>query len=215
MQGLIDQSIQFIEQHQAWAGLVVCLMAFGESLFIIGILLPATFLLFVVGGLVGNGTLPWLPILGWGFVGAVVGDALSYWLGCWVGPKVLRWRYLKGHRKHVARARLFFYRYGFLAVLIGRFLGPVRSVIPTVAGAMGMPHARFQLANILSAAAWMPALLAPGYLAAISVDAAKHAQHSTLYSAVALCVIALVIWVTIKQKRAVQARRKTPYRPMR
>ncbi len=215
MQGLIDQSLQFIEQHQAWAGLVVFLMAFGESLFIIGILLPATFMLFVIGGLVGSGTLPWFPIVTWGFAGAVLGDALSYWLGCWVGPKVLRWRYLKSHRKHVARARLFFYRYGFLAVLIGRFLGPVRSVIPTVAGAMGMPQARFQLANILSAAAWMPALLAPSYLAAISVDAAKHAQQSTVYSAIALCVFAVAIWATIKQKLAVQARRKTPCRPMR
>jgi membrane protein DedA with SNARE-associated domain len=80
---------------------------------------------------------------------------------------------------------------------------------------MGMPQARFQLANVLSAAAWMPALLAPGYLAAISVDAAKHAQYSTLYSAIALCVIAIVIWATVKQKRAVQARRKISHRPMR
>ncbi len=215
MQGLLDQSIQFIERHQEWAGLVVFLMALGESLFLIGILLPATVLLFVVGGLVGNGSLPWAEVLCWGFLGAVIGDALSYWLGCWAGPRVLRWRYLKSHRKHVARARLFFYRYGFLAVLIGRFLGPVRSLIPTVAGAMGMPQARFQLANILSAAAWMPALLAPGYLAAISMDAAKHAQHSTIYSAVALCIIAVVIWVVIKQKRAIQARRKIPHRPMR
>lgn len=206
MQGFVDQSIRFIEQYQAWAGVVVFLMAFGESLFIVGILLPATFLLFLVGGLVGSGTLPWFPVLCWGFAGGVVGDALSYWLGCWVGPKVLRWRFLKKHRTKVARARLFFYRYGFLAVLVGRFLGPVRSVIPTVAGAMGMPQGRFQLANILSAAAWMPALLAPGYLAAISVDAAKHAQHSTIYSAVALSVIVVVLWVAIKQKRAVQRR---------
>ena len=206
MQGVIDQGMQFIEQHQAWAGVVVFLMAFGESLFIIGILLPATFLLFVVGGLVGNGTLPWFPILVSGFAGAVVGDALSYWLGCWVGPKVLRWRFLKRHRTNVARARLFFYRYGFLAVLIGRFLGPVRSVIPTVAGAMGMPQARFQLANVLSAAAWMPALLAPGYLAAISVDAAKHAQYSTVYSVIALSVIVVVVWVAIQQRRAIRRR---------
>jgi membrane protein DedA with SNARE-associated domain len=106
----------------------------------------------------------------------------------------------------VARARLFFYRYGFLAVLIGRFLGPVRSVIPTVAGAMGMPQVRFQLANVLSAAAWMPALLAPGYLAAISVDAAKHAQYSTVYSVIALSVIVVVVWVAIQQRRAIRRR---------
>ena len=206
MQGFVDQSIQFIAQYQAWAGVVVFLMAFGESLFIVGILLPATFLLFIVGGLVGNGTLPWFSVLCWGFAGGVLGDALSYWLGCWVGPKVLRWRILKRHRTKVARARLFFYRYGFLAVLVGRFLGPVRCVIPTVAGAMGMSQARFQLANVLSAAVWMPALLAPGYLAAISADTAKHAQHSALYAAVALSTIVVVVLLAIKQKRAARRR---------
>ena len=48
-----------------------------------------------------------------------------------------RWP-LKQQRTAVARARLFFYRYGFASVLIGRFLGPIRSTIPTVAGVMGM-----------------------------------------------------------------------------
>ena len=62
----------------------------------------------------------------------------------------------------MARARLFFYRYGFASVLIGRFLGPIRSTIPTVAGVMGMAHGRFQLANVSSAILWMPLMLAPG-----------------------------------------------------
>lgn len=55
----------------------------------------------------------------------------------------------------------------------------------------------------------------PGYLAAISVDAVKHAQHSTIYSAIGLCVIAAAIWLVIKQRREVQARRKISHRPMR
>jgi small neutral amino acid transporter SnatA (MarC family) len=52
----------------------------------------------------------------------------------------------------------------------------------------------------------MPALLAPGYLAAISVDAAKHARYSTVYAVIALSVIVVVVWVAIKQKRAVHRR---------
>ena len=77
----------------------------------------------------------------------------------------------------MARARLFFYRYGFASVLIGRFLGPIRSTIPTVAGVMGMAHGRFQLANVSSAILWMPLMLAPGYVTARSLGSAENAQQ--------------------------------------
>ena len=199
MDALITQAGQFIETHQAWAGPIIFLMTFGESMLIIGILLPATVLLMMSGGLVGSGTLPALPILLWGFAGAVLGDALSYWIGKWLGPRVLRMKLLKMHRSAVARARLLCFRYGFLAVLLGRFLGPLRSLMPTVAGVMGMSERKFQLANVLSALLWVPALLAPGYLTAISIDAARHSRESLIYSALGCAVligIAVLIWTT-------------------
>src|SRR5690606_5181527 len=59
----------------------------------------------------------------------------------------------------------------FASVLVGRFLGPIRSTIPTVAGMMRMGVWRFQLANALSALAWVPLMLAPGYLTARSIGA--------------------------------------------
>ena len=199
MDALIAQAGQFIQLHQAWAGPIIFLMTFGESMLIIGILLPATVLLMMSGGLVGSGTLPMMPILLWGYAGAILGDALSYWIGKWIGPRVLRLRLLKKHRNTVARARLFCYRYGFLAVLVGRFLGPMRSLIPTVAGVMDMSEKKFQLANVLSALLWVPALLAPGYLAALSIDAANYSRASLLYSALGLAVligVAASIWLT-------------------
>lgn len=208
MQALIDQAVQFIQDHQAWAGLVIFLMTFGESLFIVGLFLPATVLLFAAGTLIGSETISVGPILLWGIVGAIAGDAVSFWLGRWFGPKMLRHKRLDPYRRNVARARLFFYRYGFLAVLIGRFLGPLRCFVPTVAGVMGMPEIRFQIANIVSAVLWMPALLAPGYLAAISADAVKHAEHSTIYSAIGLLVLGALIWFIISKRREIK--NKTP-----
>lgn len=165
MESFILQATEFIRLNQAWAGPIICLMTFGESMFIVGILIPATALLLVTGGLIGSGALPWLPILLWGYAGALLGDALSFWLGRWIGPSVLRCRPLKKHRRTVARARLLFFRFGFFAVLLGRFLGPIRSTIPTVAGVMGMQESKFQLANLISALFWVPGLLAPGYMA--------------------------------------------------
>lgn len=204
MQALIDQLVLFIQNNQSWAGLVIFLMTFGESLFVLGLFIPATVLLFATGTLIATGVLDAGTILIWGVVGAILGDAVSFWLGRWMGPKFLRHKYLNKHRRQVARARLFFYRYGFLAVLIARFLGPLRCFIPTVAGVMGMPEIRFQIANIVSAILWLPALLAPGYLASLSVEAIKEGQHSTIYSLVGLSVIATIAWLVIRKRRAIK-----------
>ncbi|MFW8566337.1 DedA family protein [Orrella sp. 11846] len=202
MQAYIDQATLFIETNQFWAGPIIGLLTFGESMLILGMLIPATTLLLLTGGLIGSGTLDPTPIVLWGFVGAVLGDALSYWIGVWVGPSVLRWGLLKKQRRTVARARLFFYRYGLLAVFFGRFLGPIRSTIPTVAGVMGMTHGRFQVANILSAIAWMPVLLLPGYLAARSLDLASHLGESAIYWVGGFSVIVglLLIYIFMHKK---------------
>jgi membrane protein DedA with SNARE-associated domain len=64
---------------------------------------------------------------------------------------------------------------------------------------MGMPEKKFQLANILSGILWIPALLAPGYLTAISIDAARHSRESLVYSGLGFAVligIAVLIWIT-------------------
>jgi len=204
MQEYIDLAQQFIHDNQSWAGLIVGLLTFGESLLIVGIMIPATTLLFFTGGLVGSGVLDPMPIILCGIVGAILGDWVSYWLGRWFGPSILRWGIMKRHRTGVARARLFFYRYGLVAVFIGRFLGPIRSTIPTVAGVMGMSHMRFQMANIGSAILWMPALLAPGYLAAKSVEAAHiSGEMSLLIAAVSSVAIGVgIFYVVIRQKKS-------------
>ena len=194
MQEFLDQIGLYIAANQAWAGPIVFLLTLGESLLIIGIMIPATALLLFTGGLVGAGTLSMEIVLIWGIAGAIVGDAVSYWLGRWVGPKILRWPLVKRHRATVARARLFFYKYGFLSIFLGRFLGPIRSTIPTVAGVMGMSQWRFQAANILSAIVWVPIMLAPGFLAAKSIEAAKHANQLTLYIGGGLSVV-IGVWL--------------------
>ena len=206
MQALIDSIVLFIQENQSWASLVIFLFSFGESLFIVGLFLPATVLLFATGTLIASGTLAAGPILFWGIAGAIVGDAVSFWFGRWMGPKVLRHKRFYPYRRQIARARLFFYRFGFLAVLIARFLGPLRCFIPTVAGVMGMPELRFQVANIISAILWLPALLAPGYLATLSVEALKEGQHATIYSALGIAVIAVITWLVIRKRRAINSK---------
>jgi membrane protein DedA with SNARE-associated domain len=169
LQDLIAEATRFLTEHSAWAGPIIGVLAFGESLILIGMFIPATPLMLGVGSLIGLGLIEPISVLLCAMVGAVLGDWISYEVGRWIGPSCYRQWPLRNHRSGVARARLFFSRYGFASILLARFFGPVRATIPVVAGVMGMPLARFQTANILSAFLWVPGLFAPGYLTAQSI----------------------------------------------
>ncbi|MFC4350105.1 DedA family protein [Fodinicurvata halophila] len=173
MEGWLADILAFVETNQQWAAPLLFLMAFGESLAVVGILLPCTALLMASGGLIGAGALdPWPVLLG-SIPGAILGDSVSYWLGRWLGPRLLRVPVFARHRRMLARGRLFFRRYGMAAILFGRFIGPLRASVPLIAGTLSMPQLRFQLANVFSAILWVPILLAPGYLTARGVAWAR------------------------------------------
>lgn len=164
------QVVDFIARSQVWAGPLIGLMAFAESMAVVGVIVPFTAMIVASGALLATGTLdPWI-ILPWGIVGAVVGDAASYWLGRWLGHRVHGiWPFSKDPTL-LARGHRFFVRWGVLSVCLGRFFGPLRAVVPLVAGMMSMPHTRFQVANVASAIVWMPALMLPGALAGSLIE---------------------------------------------
>ncbi|GAB1582409.1 MULTISPECIES: DedA family protein [Phyllobacteriaceae] len=165
MESLLGELGHFISEHRAWAGPIVGVIAFGESLALIGMFIPATPIMLLIGGLIGAGIIePFSVILG-AIIGAVIGDIISYFLGWWVGRSIVHKWPLNRHRQGVARARLYFRRYGFASVFLGRFFGPVRCTVPLVAGMMSMDQKRFQTANVLSAVVWAPVMFAPGWLA--------------------------------------------------
>ncbi|WP_439272118.1 DedA family protein [Pseudochrobactrum sp. HB0163] len=165
MDGFIGDIGHFISDNQVWAGPIVGLIAFGESLAVIGMLIPATPIMLAIGGLVGAGIVDPLPVMIGAVIGAVIGDIISYFLGWWLGRRVIHQWPLNKYRHHIAQARLLFRKYGFAAVFFGRFFGPVRCTVPLVAGMMSMDQKRFQTANVLSAIVWAPVMILPGWLA--------------------------------------------------
>lgn len=180
MEELVRSATTFVTEYGAWAGPVIGILAFGESLAVVGLLIPATALMIAVGGLIGSGVIDPLPVIACGVAGAVLGDWVSYALGRSIGPSIYRRWPLNRHRTSVARARLFFRHYGFMSIFVGRFLGPLRSTIPLVAGVMDMQHRRFQLANVTSALLWVPLMFAPGYFAAKSLGSVEQITEAHL-----------------------------------
>jgi len=193
VESFVDQCVRLIETHQAWAGLVVGLLAFGESLILIGILLPGTTVLVIVGGLVGADLIHPLPVVIAAIIGAALGDVVSYYLGVWLGRGVVHKWPLNHHRHEIARARLFFRRYGFAAIFLGRFFGPLRATVPLVAGMTEMNRYRFQLANILSAMVWAPAILTPGWLVAKGAGELVQFSTTNILALVAAVIVLAII----------------------
>ena len=207
MQEYIDLLNNFIVANQAWAGPVIFLLTFGESMLIIGLVIPATAILVATGGLIGAGTLsPW-PILIWGIAGAIIGDAVSYYIGRWLGWDITKKPMFANYRPFFVKARLFFKKYGTLSVFLGRFLGPIRSTIPAVAGIMGLDHIKFQIVNITSAVLWLPVMLSPGYFAgrgakAISDSGGGGSVTMILTIASVVLGVGLVVYLFMPRKKA-------------
>jgi len=162
MDVLLHDLLAWVHAHPAWAGVAVFLVALSESLVVVGLVVPGTVLMFGIGALVGSGALGLWETLAWAFAGAVAGDGLSFWLGHHFRDRIRTWWPFAKHPELLARGEAFFHRHGGKSVLIGRFVGPVRPIIPAVAGMLGMSPLKFLSVNVLSALLWAPAYLLPG-----------------------------------------------------
>jgi membrane protein DedA with SNARE-associated domain len=159
----IAQSIAaFVQTNRAWAAPVVFALAFGESLAFISLLVPAWAALVTIGALIAANELSFWPVWIAASLGAVLGDWLSYWIGLRLEHAVAHIWPLSRHPDLIPRGEAFVRKWGVPGVFIGRFFGPLRAVVPLVAGIFEMPYWRFQFANVSSALVWAAVLLTLG-----------------------------------------------------
>lgn len=156
--------VDFVRDHREWAAPIVFVLAFGESLALVSLLFPATVLLWGIGAMIGASGIEFWPVYFAAAIGAGLGDWLSYWLGFHYHEQIARMWPLSRHPEMVEKGHRFFEKWGWPGVFLGRFLGPLRAIVPLVAGACEMPRAQFQIANWTSAFLWAGVTLAPGAL---------------------------------------------------
>jgi membrane protein DedA with SNARE-associated domain len=152
----------FVQTNQSWAPYIVAALAFGESIAVLSLIVPATVILVAVGALIGVAGLEFWQIWMGAAVGAALGDTVSYWIGRRFQRAALNTWPLSRHPEMVERGERFFSRLGPWALFSGRFFGPARAVVPLIAGILSMPTMLFQSVNVASAFVWAFVLLAPG-----------------------------------------------------
>jgi undecaprenyl-diphosphatase len=186
--------LDFITQHTILAYGAVFLVSFSESLALIGLLMPGTVIMFGVGAVVASGSLVLWPVLILAMAGAVAGDGVSYWLGHHYKERLASIWPFSRYPEMLKKGEAFFHRHGGKGVLFGRFVGPVRPVIPVVAGMLGMAPMHFTLVNVLSAIGWALVYILPGVFFGTSLAMAG-AVSSRL--AVVVFILAVSVWAVI------------------
>jgi membrane protein DedA with SNARE-associated domain/membrane-associated phospholipid phosphatase len=186
--------LDWIRVNPELAGLTIALVAFLEGLALVGILIPGIIILFGFGALVGLGVLELGPVWFWCTLGAVLGDGVSFWLGHRYKEHLRDiWPFTRFHNL-ITRGEDFFRRHGLKSIVIGRFVGPVRPIMPVIAGSMGMKLKRYLPANIIAGILWAPAYLLPGVVFGASIELAKVVAFRL---ALLLCLLAGLIAVLV------------------
>lgn len=188
-----DAVTVWLEQHQMWLGPVIAIVACVESLVAVGIVVPGVAMLFALGAIAGTGVLSIWPVLAWAFIGAVIGDGVSYWLGYRYHAGLKKIWPFNRHSEWLSHGEKFFYKYGAFSVVIGRFVGAVRPFIPVVAGMMDMPPVKFYTINILSALVWAPVYLLPGFFAGAAMTMDEQLPEQLWILLAGLCVAAILL----------------------
>jgi len=139
---------------------------FCETGLIVLPLLPGDSLLFAAGALCAlpdSGlSLPLMMVLL--VVAAIVGDAVNYSVGRYLGPAVFRSEssFLL-NKKHLLHTQRFYEKYGGKTIVLARFIPIVRTFAPFVAGVGQMSYRRFALFNVTGGVAWVVGFLGLGY----------------------------------------------------
>ncbi|RZU99691.1 VTT domain-containing protein [Spiribacter vilamensis] len=169
LESALEPLFEWLSVNPGWTGLIIGLIALTESLALVGLIVPGAILMFLAGAAVGGSNIPILPMLLWAMAGAIIGDSLSYWLGRHYRDRLRTLPLIRRYPQALDRAERLFRQHGGKSVVLGRFIGPVRPVIPAVVGMLGMPPGRFFFANVSSALGWAPAYLLPGIVFGASV----------------------------------------------
>ncbi|PYO31789.1 MAG: DedA family protein [Gemmatimonadetes bacterium] len=201
---MLPYLLELVARLGHWSYVIIFVAAALESAAFAGLLVPGESLVLASGFFAHQGVLDLDAVIAAAAVGATLGDNIGYQLGNRLGRAwLLRFGSRLGLREeHLVRADAFFAGQGGKAVLVGRFIGFARALVPFVAGASRMPYRIFLVYNALGAVLWTVTFVLLGYFLGASWQMAEHwiGRTSTVVAG-AIALAALVSWIWRRRAR--------------
>jgi membrane protein DedA with SNARE-associated domain/membrane-associated phospholipid phosphatase len=187
----------------SWAYVLIGLLAFGEAAAFVGLVLPGETALLLGGVLAATGRVSLPVLLVVAAMAAVLGDSVGYEVGRHAGGPLRRSRL--GRRigeQRWARAERFVLRRGGPAVLLGRWVGVLRALVPALAGMTRMPYRRFLAWNLAGGITWATTVVLAGYAAGAAWRTAAHyLGRASLVLGVVAAFAVLGWWLVRRHRR--------------
>jgi membrane-associated protein len=178
-----------------WIYFLLFAIVFCETGLVVTPFLPGDSLLFAIGALasIPDSGLSLSLIAALLIAAAILGDAVNYAVGAYVGPRVFaseesRWL----NKKHLLRTHEFYEKYGGKTIILARFVPIVRTFAPFVAGVGSMTYARFALYNVTGAIAWVLSFLLAGYFFG-QLPVVKEYFHLVIVAIIVISVMPMVV----------------------
>ena len=163
-----SEVILWLKDNPEWIALGVFGAAFIESFALIGVIIPGVVLLAVISGMAAS-TLSVFELVLIAYVASFLADILSFLLGTGISKSIDKlWPFNK-YPNLLVQGRRFVKRFGILGVFVGKFIGPIRPLLPLTAGSLGMNFKYFLTVEIFSSFLWALLYTVPGYYAGKSI----------------------------------------------
>lgn len=152
-----------IQNYGVWTYLILFLILFAETGFVITPFLPGDSLLFVAGAFAASGSFELKTLIILLTLAAVLGDTLNYQIGQLVGPKVFSKEVRFLNKNNLERTNQFYKKHGGKTIIIARFIPIIRTFAPFIAGIGAMTYWRFLLYNVIGGLTWVSSFVFGGY----------------------------------------------------
>jgi membrane-associated protein len=209
----IDQTLGiWVAKYGAWVYLVLFLIVFGETGFVVLPFLPGDSLLFIAGAFGASGHIDPLLLAILLMVAAITGNTLNYAIGRYIGPRVFSMNMRFLDRAALMRTHAFYEKHGGKTIVLSRFIPLVRTFAPFVAGVAEMSVARFQLFNITGGVLWVGSLVAAGYFFG-NIPLVKEHLNLIVLVGLAAAILPLVmagVWKVIRRRQGGAVRTRRP-----
>ncbi len=174
-----------------WTYVILFLVIFAETGLVVTPFLPGDSLLFAVGALAAlpESGLNLPIIIGLLFIAAILGDAVNYSIGRYLGPKVLkREDHFLLNKQHLEYTNKFYAKHGGKTIILARFMPIVRTFAPFVAGVGHMDYRHFAIYNFIGAFLWVLPFTIGGYFFG-NLPFVKDSFHYVILAIIILSVL--------------------------
>lgn len=183
---------EFVGQYGTLTYAILFLVIFAETGFVVTPFLPGDSLLFAAGAIASFGSLNIGIMVLLLIVAATLGDTVNYWIGHFLGRKIVDNPHIKFiNQEHIDKTEQFYKKHGAKTIILARFVPIVRTFAPFVAGVGSMHYSTFITYNVIGGVLWVTLFTLLGYFFG-NMEFIKHNFHYAVFAIIGLSIIPMI-----------------------